>query len=137
MPVTLLDVAVGEKCEEVEFMESGVHFKNGNDVGLLSTLSDDDYNKWKDTTDWKRYKVRVVDVATLFALAGKSTFDFVSIDIEGMDLFVLQQMDLTAMGVSCICVEHNGKDIEKYINHCTKHGLKELHRNQENIILVK
>jgi|JI10StandDraft_1071094.scaffolds.fasta_scaffold590279_2 FkbM family methyltransferase len=132
-----LEVAVGVKNSTVDFMESGVHFPNGTDVALVSTINEEDYNKWKNTTNWKKYKVRVVDFNTLLREMNQKYFDFISIDIEGMDLPVLEQMDLTALGVKCLCVEHNSKNTQRYIDHCAKHGLVEIARNYENLIFVK
>lgn len=137
LPVRLFDVAIGIKDGVIDFMESGVHFPNGTDVALVSTINEADYHKWKNTTDWKKYKVNVVTVSTLFEKIGSNKFDFVSIDIEGMDLSTLKQMDLGSMQTKCVCVEHNGKSISEYVAHCTSYGLTEIARNMENIIFVK
>lgn len=137
LSVNLLNVAVGEIDGVTDFMESGVHFSNGTDVALVSTINEADYNKWKHTTSWKKYQVTVVTMKTLFEKIGHNKFDFISMDIEGMDLQVLKQMDLSQMEVKCICVEHNGKDIDLYVNYCKKHGLIEISRNAENIIFIK
>lgn len=137
LSVTLLNFAIGTNDGVIDFMESGAHFSNGADIALVSTISETDYNKWKHTTSWKKYQVNVFTIDTLFSKLGYNTFDFVSMDIEGMDLHVLKQMDLSRMEVKCMCVEHNGKDIDHYVNYCQKYGLIETSRNAENIIFIK
>lgn len=64
-------------------------------------------------------------------------YDFISIDAEGSDWDILQQMNLTEMGCKCICIEHSG-NFDNIKNYCAQFGLtKELLRNGENIILAK
>jgi len=65
------------------------------------------------------------------------TFDFVSIDIEGLDYDVMVQMDFDLMGTKMICVETNSKEDEKYIAFCEKFGFKVLHKTHENLIFAR
>ena len=66
-------------------------------------------------------------------------FDFISIDCEGMDWIILQQIDLSEVGCKCICIEQ-GNSPENYKNikeYCKKFGLeKELLYNFENVIFA-
>ena len=64
-------------------------------------------------------------------------FDIISIDIEGMDYDVLIQMNLQELQCKVLCVEFNGKDIQKYVDYASKHGMKLVHQNPENLIFLK
>ena len=74
----------------------------------------------------------------LFECVNK-TFDFITIDCEGEDMKILEQLDLTKLGCKCLCIEH-GNSITNYNRVkeiCAKHGLtKELLRNFENVIFA-
>ena len=121
----------------------GIHtgkgsFCNASD-SLLSTTKPEQLEKWKTVT----HKEDQVDFYTfndardLFVF---KYFDFITIDCEGMDWEILQQMNLEELGCQCICVEHNS-DMPRYENikaHCAKYGLvKELLFNGENTILAR
>lgn len=72
-------------------------------------------------------------------LAGKK-FEYITIDCEGLDWEILQQMDLGALGCECICVEQGNDPVnyERIKAYCAKFGLtKELLYNFENVILAK
>jgi hypothetical protein len=71
---------------------------------------------------------------TVNSIINGRTFDFINIDIEGMDFEVLSQIDLT--DVKCVCVEYNGIEPQKYIDYCAQFGLTEIHRNGENLIFA-
>lgn len=72
-------------------------------------------------------------------LAGRK-YEFITIDCEGMDWDILQQMDLGDLGCECICLEQ-GNSPENYRRmkeYCAKFGLtKEILYNFENVILAK
>lgn len=130
----VLELAVGDSNDTMDLMDSGTHLNKG-DVSLLSTLSNADYEKWKDTTTWSTYEVEMVDFQTLLDRSAIKHFDFITIDAEGLDLVILRQIDLSK--TDCVCVEHNGKDIDSYINYCAGFGLVESARNAENIIFTR
>lgn len=67
-------------------------------------------------------------------------FQFITVDCEGMDWDILQQMDLTDMGCECICLEQGNSPMnyERMKAYCARFGLtKELLYNFENVILAK
>lgn len=124
---------VGEEAGTMTFWESGTHLKNG-DVGLLSTFNEADMLKWKTSgEEFTKTMVPVVTVAQLLDAARVTTFDFISIDIEGKDLCVLQQLDLTALQCKMVIVEVNAQDTTPFVAHCRKHGLRYVRRNGENL----
>lgn len=60
------------------------------------------------------------------------SFDFISIDAEGMDLIILKQIDLTK--VKLICLECGPHEVEMR-QYCEGFGMKQIHRNFENLIM--
>jgi hypothetical protein len=54
-----------------------------------------------------------------------------------MDYDVLIQMNLTELDCKILCVEFNGKDIQKYIDYAQLHGMILFHQNPENLIFLK
>lgn len=61
--------------------------------------------------------------ASLLKIVEWSTFNFISIDCEGADWEVLQQINLTEVGCQMLCVEVNGEDDEKFTDYAAKHGM--------------
>jgi len=67
-------------------------------------------------------------------------YNFITIDCEGMDWDILQQMDLGELGCECICLEQGNSlmNYQRMKEYCAKFGLtKELLYNFENVILAK
>lgn len=124
--------AVGSKNGKVILHESGTHLGQG-DTSLLSTIMESELSRWKNEK-FSQVEVDCVTFETLLSLCPIKKFDFITIDCEGVDLEILAQMDLTALGCKCICVEWNGKDEDKFDALITKHGLKQIHKNNENLI---
>jgi FkbM family methyltransferase len=118
--------------------ESGAHVPNGKDVALVSTINQDELKRWPNV------KFREVEIAALsfqnfMDIEGVRHFDFISIDCEGCDEEVLRQINLTAVGCKCLCIEWNSNgDLSRYYSeYCAHFGLKEIHRNAENIIFAR
>lgn len=107
---------------------------------LLATSDPAQLERWKDSgVDYKT----VIKQFNTFADAKKifrhRTFDFITIDAEGMDLEILQQMDLKELGCQCICIEHNSTPgmYQKMKEYCEGFGLtEELLFNGENVIMA-
>ena len=129
-------VAMAEKVGWLTLHESGTHLGKG-DTALLSSVIDAETTKWRPTTEYHEVTVPSIDFAELLRRSKYKTFDFISMDVEGMDLLVLQQMDLTALGCSMLVVEVNNSDPKPFLDHCAKHGLVLLTRNSENLILIR
>lgn len=66
----------------------------------------------------------------------KSTYDFISIDCEGMDNEILHLMNLNELGNRMICIEWNyhKQEIQNYL---LSFGYTIIHRGGENIIGIK
>jgi hypothetical protein len=65
-------------------------------------------------------------------------FSFLAIraNVDSMD--ILEQIDLRKYGVEMLCIEWNeDRELEiKYTEYCNQFGLRELHRNEENMIFA-
>lgn len=73
-------------------------------------------------------------------LLNKQKYSFITIDCEGIDWEILQQMDLNEIGCECICLEQGNDPVnyERMKAYCAKFGLtKELLYNFENVILAR
>jgi FkbM family methyltransferase len=130
--VVCLNYAITERDGECDFFDSGTHFGKG-DLALLSTVKKEETTRFPGTA-FAEKKTLGVTIKTLLEQAGKPSIDFVSIDCEGMDWEILQQLDLN--DIKMICVEHNSVDTKKYIDYCLKFGLVEIYRNAENVIMA-
>lgn len=72
---------------------------------------------------------------SLLKLHNIKTFDFITIDAEGMDWTIIEQIDLKATKTKLLCIEY-GNNIVLIKSYCLRFGLKEIFRNGENIILA-
>jgi len=144
LPVVLVNYAITEETGEFEFFDSGAHVYGGNDVALVSGLQIQ--SKWRHC-DYEKVSVDGMPFNCFYGLVLLSyarplqwnrKFNFITIDAEGWDWKILQQIDLKEVGCECLCIEHNGSHAlaERYTEHCRKFGLKEIHRNAENIIFA-
>lgn len=121
-----------------DFYESGAHIPNGTDRALVSTLAFNEMQRWPDVK-FNTIKVNVVPFRFLWEMTDFAKFDFISIDAEGFDLDILQQIDLAAVGCKCLIIEHNSFiDLkEAYKGYCRNFGLMPVLENSENIIFIK
>lgn len=126
--------ALGTTNGEMDLYDSGTHLNKG-DVGLLSTASEEDYNKWRGTTEFTQIKVKVFRYKTFLNRVKIKEFDFISLDAEGFDLDILRQIDLRA--TSCVCVEWNSKQDLKTEFDKLMVGFKIIYTSVENLIYAR
>ena len=140
IPVNLsvhkFNVAIGEMNGHCTFHEMGNHLGKG-DVSLLSTIKRTELKRWPGT----EFKERMTEVWTYRTLIHNSPFkyfDFISIDAEGVDYEILEQIDLKYTDM--VCIEHNSNaDLFQLIKtYCNNAGLyKCLLNNLENVIWAR
>lgn len=131
-------VAIADKEGQLDFFESGTHLKNG-DQALLSSLDEKEIVKWRASTEFNCIKVDVITFKTLLKKNNYQHFDFISIDAEGYDLAILEQMNLLELKCKMICIEHNSQPavLSRIMAICRHFGLqKEILKNGENIIMA-
>lgn len=135
--VYCINVAVSNFIGKADFFDSGVHLNKG-DLALLSSLDKEEIKRWGKTTTFDKIQVDVVDFKTLLNLSPYKIFDFISIDAEGNDWVILQQMNLKELGCKVLCIEYNSNEqtLNKIKGYCSQFGLnKVLLKNAENIII--
>lgn len=130
--VECFKVAIGEKNGEAIFHESGSLLNTGDD-SLVSTIVPTEMNRWPYVRFFK-YEVPVWTVAKLLKHSTIKQFNFISIDCEGLDLAILKQMNLRALGCELLCVEWNGKNRAGFDAVVVHQGYAPIHVNAENII---
>ena len=130
--VEVFNVGVGASCGTFMFHESGEHIGNG-DHSLVSTFDERELSRWTNEK-FEQIPIQVIDIARLVELSKYGAWDYITMDIEGLEVDVLPQMDL--IQCKCLCVEYNGKSdlLDFYTSIASKFGLKEFHRNNENVI---
>jgi FkbM family methyltransferase len=135
--IQLINVAVGSYDGEIELNESGELLGTG-DVALVSSTRQDEMDRWVSLKmPFEKVTVPVVTFKTLLERCLYSEFEFLTIDIEGMEPEVVPQIDFTTIGVRMAIIEWNGKNASLYDGLLSEHGLKLIHTNAENRIYTK
>jgi FkbM family methyltransferase len=139
--VALLNYGINIFDGEHDFYESG-GYENGSDVALYSSVEKIETQRWGDKVQFEKIKADFVKWKTFLetiSTVREPIFNFISIDIEGLDWLLLNQMDLKALGCEMVVIEFNGnRDMAmNMISHCSNYGLKEISRNPENLIFAK
>jgi FkbM family methyltransferase len=135
--VMIHGIALSDKVEMTTFYESSSHF-SPKDSGLLSTIVPEEKKRWwLSRTRFTEYPIGTLTFKHFKNEALYKTWDFISIDAEGKDWDILQQIDLTEVGCKCLCVEHNGIETQKYIDYAKSHGMSVLLINNINVVLVR
>lgn len=132
--IQCVPVAIGNEDGVGVFYEAGDHLGKG-DTGLLSSLKQSNFDRFPGTQR-VAVDVEIWTVKTLLERMTLKQFDFISIDIEEMDLDIMRQMDFKAMGTSMVCVEFNGVQEKEYTDHAAKFGMKLIAKNGENLIFA-
>lgn len=137
--VKCYNYAIGGLFEtEMSFYESGAHVKGGNDTGLVSTLDFEETERWRrNGVQFTERKVAVKPFSHLYRDMGKPMLDFISIDAEGHDWDILQQIDLNMVGCKVLIIEWNGDQdlLKKFTDYCANFRLVD--KNNENLIFSK
>lgn len=130
---------IGEEERVMKFYESGAHVPGGTDHGLVSTLNAEETQRWRLAgVEFKETEIYVISWTDFYTSIGSPKIDYVSIDVEGSEWDILKQMDLAAMGCTCVCIEFNGHmDLKmQFTNYCAQFGLKLALQNNENIVFT-
>jgi FkbM family methyltransferase len=104
--------------------------------GACATASEEHYLKWKDTIkDYKKIEVPCITWKSFYKMF-PGTYEFISIDTEGLDYDIIKQIDLNQTKTEIVCIEYTykGNEIFKYIKHF---GFQGINQNGENLIMVR
>lgn len=131
--IKIYNRGVGEKEEVIDFWESGAHVIDGTDRGLVSTTDFEETKRWP----LVEFIKRTIKMMPISAIMEQVQFDFISIDAEGYDWKILKQIDLEAVGCTCLCIEWNGSKnlLKLFTGYCKNYKLAV--KNAENLIFVK
>lgn len=125
--------ALGEENGTVTLYESGELLKTG-DIALVSTINENEKARWTPANiQFNPVEVKIFRWKTFLNRLKIKKFDFISIDIEGGDLALLKQIDLS--GVRMLAVEWNGKNKDEFIRICS--GFNLIGENPENLIFAR
>lgn len=120
--IIVINCAIGPKTEIIDF-----HM--GSD-SLLSTAVVEHMRHWPDTHftrgNAKQYKWK--------DFCDKCSYDFISVDAEGMDWEILQQIDLSQTRL--LCIEH-GDALKQIKEYCHTFGMKAIHTTAQNTLFAK
>lgn len=135
--VQCLELAVGAENGRLILKESGSLLNTG-DVALVSSFLPEEQDRWQSLNmPFEDVEVEVVDVSTLLQRSKIKQFDFVSVDIEGLEPVVIPQFDFNALGTKMVCIEFNGKNKELFNRHMMAQKYMLVHVNAENLIYAK
>jgi FkbM family methyltransferase len=138
--VHIYNCGIANETGVQKFYESGT-LLGQDDYSLVSSKNEEELKRWNGS-------VKFLETYATFStwdkwlqnskLKENETFDFVSIDAEGEDWNILQQIDLKKHGVKILCIEWNSlKNLnEKFTAYATGYGLYEIARNEENILFA-
>jgi FkbM family methyltransferase len=106
-----------------------------SDVGLVSTFHSQEKQRFDKSVKYDPVEVKTFKWKTFLNRLTIKEFDMISIDVEGSELAILPDMDLSK--TKLICIEHNGKaelkaEYEKYLN-----GFKLIYTSGENLIYAR
>lgn len=126
--------AIGTKNGKVTLYESG-QLVNKGDVALVSTLIEKETDRFKSVTSYTPIDVDCFRWKTFKNRLYKEEFDFISIDIEGLEYEVIQQMDLSK--TKLICIETNGNQEKKQKLDALLAEFKVIYTSAENLIYAR
>lgn len=137
--VCLYNFGIAQEMGVKIFYESAAHIPGGSDTGLVSTTNADELEKWKGVEFTETVATFVTFQNFLSQVGEKPVFDFISIDVEGSEWEVLSQINLLKVGCKVLCIEWNGKPElrRKFTEYCRKFGMREIHKNAENLIFAR
>lgn len=136
--VLCLNYGISLTSGQSQFYESG-GYDGGNDVALYSSISSNEIQRWNGKVEFEEISVFMKTWIEFLSENKVKGFDFITIDIEGHDLDILTQMDLSYLNCKMLIAEWNSvSDVGiNMVNFCNQHGLREISRNAENIIFAR
>lgn len=122
--------------------ESGSWQHTGPDQGLFSCIDPKEKERWGNTVAWSPAIAKFYtfdDFLKFMDSKNIRKFEFITIDAEGYDWKILQQMDLAQLGCQCLCIEYNSHATvaQLYQEYAGQFGMHQLSINAENIIFGK
>lgn len=127
--IQCLNYCIGNENKDVDFFIS--------DDSLISSVKESETEKWVKNCGIKFIKTtsQMITFASLLEKSEYKIFDFITIDVEGLDYDILSQIDLT--NTKMICVEVNEREKTNYLEYCNNFDMKLIFDNNLNLIFTK
>lgn len=130
----MYNYAIGETSGDFELNESGP-LMGASDVGLVSTFHQVEVDRFKHKVSYEKVLVKKLKWKTFTNRLTIKKFQMLSLDVEGDEIPILQQMDLTDFKL--ICVETNGSQSKKSILDEMLKGFRVIYTSPENLIYAR
>lgn len=133
--VKTFNFGIAKECGIKTFYQSGTHDGSNTDLGLVSTTVPKEMERWIGV-EFKETEAEFLTFDKFLTLVDKPIFDIISIDVEGCDWDVLQQINLKEVRCRYLIIEWNSiRELKrKFDNYCSKFRMKPIKQNAENII---
>lgn len=138
--IKLFPYGIGEKTEQVNFYASKSHIPNGSDIGLVSSISYKETERWRNAgVEFITTTIQIRKYSEWYETQDRPKFDFISLDCEGGEWGILQLIDLDECACKCLCIEWNGNpDLRNLFNdYCSSFGMVLMVQNNENLIFCR
>jgi FkbM family methyltransferase len=137
--VKTYNFGIATSSGKIKYFESG-QLLGTKDHSLVSCIDEAETHRWKGVVNFKESEALFLTWEDFLDNdnLSKEVFTFISIDAEGHDWNILRQIDLQKHKCEVLCVEWNGnKAMESiFTMYAAESGMKEIHRNAENIIFA-
>lgn len=127
----MYNVAISNHNGNAILHESGALI-NEKDIALVSTFHANEMERFKDSVTYDAITVKCFKWKTFLNRLKFKTFDFISLDVEGEELNILPDIDLT--GTKCICIEWNSNPAMKQAYEKYLTGFNLIYTSAENLI---
>lgn len=137
--VYCLNKCLSDSNGKTTFYHNIDHFGKG-DTDLLSTIVTTSYEESSRSFRFSTFEIDCFDFKSFYNDLPIKFFNYISIDIEGMDLIVLKQMNLSELKTELIIIEYNNDQSVKdeILEYCSTFDISNiLFDNKTNIILTK
>jgi FkbM family methyltransferase len=105
---------------------------SSSDIGLVSTFEASEMQRFKSICTYEAVTVKMFKWKTFLNRLKIKQFDFINLDIEGYEMHVLPDMDLSK--TSLICIEWNSKEeLKKEFEYYLK-DFKLIYTSGENLL---
>lgn len=124
----VLPIAVGTACGNMTFYNSD---------DMVSSLNKDHVDLWSRNNGvvFEPITVEVVDIQTLANRIGYN-YDFLNLDVEGLNWETFQQFDFSKWKFNTVCIEYENKLNEIRV-HLERYGFNLVYISTENIVAVR
>ena len=130
-------LAISNSSGPISLSESGpiLSLQDSENDALVSTIDEKERRRWENYVKYDSVMVESVTWEDMVKLMTRQYFDFISIDIEGSEMFVLPKLDLRE--VKMVCIEWNSKPELKETFEPFFKGFNLIHITGENLIYAR